>query len=229
MPEETELYKLEETINYKFQDRQLLIRSLTHKSFLNETKNSERKDNERLEFLGDAVLELASTRHLFLNHPEKSEGEMTSYRSALVKGNHLAEVAKKIGLGEYLYLSKGEEYSGGRQKGYILANCVEALIGAIYLDGGNQEAEKFIEKFILQKLEEIIDGGLHIDAKSRFQEVSQEKEGITPHYEVLSESGPDHDKEFVVAVFLGKKKVAEGRGKSKQKAEVAAATSALEK
>ncbi len=185
--------------------------------------------NERLEFLGDAVLELASTRHLFDKCSDKNEGEMTAFRSALVKGKHLAEIAKSLDLGKYLFLSRGEELSGGREKKYILANTVESLIGAIYLDQGYETAEKFIRKFILTRLDEIIENELHVDAKSRFQEMCQDLETFTPYYEVLSEEGPDHDKKFTMGAYIDGTLIAKGTGSSKQKAEDDAAKNALKK
>jgi len=217
--------KLEKTIGVNFNDEELLKNAFVHKSYVNENKDS--KDNERLEFLGDAVLELATTRYLYDTCPNSQEGELTAFRSALVKGKHLASVAEELGLGDYLSLSHGEEKSGGREKKYILANTVEALIGAIYMDQGYETAEKFIAKFILTKLDEIIAQGLYIDAKSKFQELIQEKEDFTPYYEVLSEDGPDHNKEFTVGVYVKNDLIAKGQGSSKQKAEVVAAENAL--
>ena len=185
------------------------------------------EDNERLEFLGDAVLELVATEYLFRNHPEQTEGEMTNFRSALVKGKHLAKIAKDLELGQYLSLSHGEENSGGREKNYILANTVEALIGAIYLDQGFIPSKVFITNFILIKLDDIIEQNLHIDPKSRFQEIVEEKEDVTPEYEVLEEKGPDHDKKFVSGVYIDGKMIAKGKGSSKQKSEEDAAKNAL--
>lgn len=219
--------KLEKKIGVKFKKSKLLEQAFIHRSYINENKGKDLTHNERLEFLGDAVLELAATRHLFEKCPTEDEGKMTSFRSALVKGNHLAEIAKQLELGTYLFLSHGEEYSGGREKRYILANALEALIGAIYLEQGYDTAEKFIEKFILQKLDEIIKKGLHIDAKSQFQEICQEKEEFTPHYKVLDEKGPDHNKEFTMGAYINDKLIAEGKGSSKQKAENEAAKNAL--
>ena len=218
---------LEKTIGIKFKDKDKLDQAFTHKSYLNEHRNEGVKDNERMEFLGDAVLELAVTNHLYFNHPNQSEGAMTSFRSALVKGKHLAEVAKDIDLGPYLFLSKGEEKSGGRNKNYILANTVESLIGAIYLEHGYDMSDEFIKKFILAKLDVIIEKGLHIDAKSQFQEMCQEKEDHTPYYEVISQEGPDHDKIFTMGAYIDGKKIAEGQESSKQKAEEDAAKNAL--
>lgn len=219
--------KLEKKIGLSFKNSKLFQTAFTHKSYVNEHRDEKIEDNERLEFLGDAVLELAATRHLFEKYPDQHEGDMTSFRSALVKGRHLAEIGIELELGQYLLLSNGEERSGGRQKNYILANAVEALIGAIYLEHGYDDAEKMIEKFILRKLDEIIDKGLHIDAKSRFQETSQEKMEITPHYNVLEEEGPDHDKKFTMGAYIGDELIANGIGSSKQKAEDQAAQNAL--
>ncbi len=218
---------LEKKINVKFKDKKLLKRVFTHKSYINENKNKNLRDNERLEFLGDAVLELVATNHLFDKYPDQSEGAMTTFRSALVKGKNLASISKELDLGKYLFLSVGEDRSGGRNKNYILANVLEALIGGIYLDHNYEIAEKFIQKFILKKLDEIIEQGLHIDAKSKFQESSQEKEGVTPHYKVLQEKGPDHNKVFIMGAYIDKKLIAEGKGNSKQRAENVAAENAL--
>lgn len=220
---------LEKKIGVKIKDQALLKTAFVHKSYINEHRNEGIAHNERMEFLGDAVLELASTQHLYEKCPDRNEGEMTSFRSALVKGKHLAEIAIELELGKYLYLSKGEEKSGGRSKNYILANTVESLIGAIYLDQGYEVAEQFIKKFILTKLDEIIEKGLHVDAKSQFQEVCQEVEEKTPHYEVLEESGPDHDKQFTMGAYIEDELIAKGKGSSKQKAEDAAAKAALKK
>jgi ribonuclease-3 len=223
-----ENYKeLQEKIGITIKNLNLLQNAFVHKSFINEHRSEKIEHNERLEFLGDAVLELAATRHLFEKCPDRDEGEMTAFRSALVKGKHLAEISKELNLGKYLFLSHGEERSGGREKNYILANTLEALIGAIYLDGGYEKAEGFIKKFILTKLDEIIEKGLHVDAKSRFQELSQEKEEFTPYYEVISEEGPDHDKKFTMGAYIKEELIAKGVGTSKQKAEDDAAKNAL--
>jgi ribonuclease-3 len=220
---------LEKKIGIKFKDKSLLETAFVHKSYINEHKGEGIADNERLEFLGDAVLELAATKHLFEKYPDQTEGQMTSFRSALVKGKHLAEIAIELGLGEYLFLSNGEEHSGGREKNYILANTVESLIGAMYVANGYDVAEKFIKKFILVRLDEIIENGLHIDSKSKFQEIVQEKEGVTPHYELISEEGPDHNKKFTMGAYINQELIAKGVGKSKQVAEESAATAALKK
>lgn len=219
---------LEKKIAITFKDKKLLDKVFVHKSYMNEYHGEEiEEDNERIEFLGDAVLELIVTEYLYKTYPHESEGELTNWRAALVKGKHLAEVARDLKLGNYLYLSKGEERSGGRKKGYILANTLEALIGAIYLDKGYKVAHEFISSFILKRLEQILEEGLHIDAKSHLQELSQEKTGITPEYKLISESGPDHAKKFIMAVYIGDKKAGEGKGSSKQNAQEDAARDAL--
>jgi len=218
---------LEKKIGIKFKNKKLLETAFVHKSYINEHKNDGIEDNERLEFLGDAVLEFAATKHLFEKYPTQTEGEMTAFRSALVKGKHLAEIAIDLELGQYLLLSNGEEHSGGRQKNYILANTVESLIGAINLSNGYDIAEKFIKKFILTRLDQIIENGLHIDAKSKFQEIVQEKEEVTPHYKLISEEGPDHNKKFTMGAYIREELIAKGVGKSKQIAEENAALVAL--
>lgn len=219
---------LEKKIGITFSDPKLIQKAFTHRSYLNENGEG-LEHNERLEFLGDAVLQLVVTVYLYEQYPQKPEGELTSWRSALVKGNHLAVVAQKLDLGEYLRLSKGEEATGGREKPYILANTTEAVIGAIYIEKGYDVAKQFIQEFILRKLEEILKKGLHIDAKSHFQEKAQEYLSITPSYKLISDEGPDHDKCFVMGVYLEEELIAQGEGTSKQKAEQAAAKAALEK
>lgn len=218
---------LEKKLGIKIKDKDLLSTAFVHRSYINEHRGQGVENNERLEFLGDAVLELAATRHLFEKYPSTQEGEMTTFRSALVKGDHLAEIARKLELGKYLLLSKGETKANGNDKNYILANTMEALIGAIYLDKDFETAEKIIKKFVLDELDEIVAQGLHVDAKSRFQENCQELIGITPHYEILEEEGPDHDKCFTMGAYIGEKLIAKGKGPSKQKAEDKAAKNAL--
>ncbi len=215
---------LEKAIGVRFRKKDLLLQSLTHRSAVREA--GRHGHNERLEFLGDAVLEMATTEYLF-NLSGRPEGELTNWRSALVQGDHLAEVAKSLKLGEYLFMSRGEEASDGRNKVSTLANALEALIGAIHLDRGYEAARLFCERFILTDLQKLLSQGRHRDEKSMFQEMAQEKHGITPHYEVLEEVGPDHEKIFTSAVFIDKEKIAEGKGNSKQKAEQAAAKAAL--
>ena len=218
--------QLQNRIDVHFTDESLLTLAFIHKSFVNEHENEE-GHNERLEFLGDAVLELAVTHFLYKNYPDQPEGQLTNWRSALVKGKNLARVSRALELGQYLLLSRGEELSGGREKDYILANTTEALIGAIYMDKGFEAANQFILKNIVIMLQEIIAQGLNVDAKSHVQELAQEKLSLTPTYELLSESGPDHDKVFEMGIYLGKELAGKGQGPSKQEAEQAAARSAL--
>ncbi len=215
---------LEKAIGILFRDKDLLVQSLTHRSAVRESKRS--GHNERLEFLGDAVLELVTTEHLY-HLSDKPEGDLTNWRSALVQRDHLAVVARELKLGEYLLLSRGEEASGGRDRDSTLANALEALIGAIYLDRGFDAAGGFCHQYILGRLEGLLAQGKDRDEKSLFQERAQEKHGITPHYETLDAEGPDHLKEFTTAVFIGQEQVAEGKGASKQKAEQAAAKAGL--
>jgi len=216
-------------IGFSISDFDLLREAFTHRSAVNE-RSGRRTHNERLEFLGDAVLELVATEFLFRRFPELPEGDLTNLRSALVKGDHLAEVAVGLDLGEFLILSRGEERSGGRTKDYLLANTVESLIGAIYLNKNFDHARKFIEKFILKDLDKIVFERRHIDAKSEFQELAQSFDPpVTPIYRVLADSGKDHAKTFLVGAFLGSKKVGEGSGKSKKDAQIAAAADALER
>ncbi len=221
--------ELEKTIGIEFSNKSMLDLAFVHKSYINEHKTRKIEYNERIEFLGDAVLELVVTDFLYKTFPEQQEGVLTNWRSALVQGKHLAEIALELNLGVYLYLSRGEEHSGGRKKNYILANTLEALIGAIYLDKGYEIAHHFIHTFILKRLENILAKGLHIDAKSRFQEFSQDLLGVTPEYRVISEEGPDHNKCFTMGAYIGEELIAEGKGSSKQKAEQEAATEGLKK
>lgn len=225
---EKDFSKLEKTIAVIFKNKDLIRQAFVHRSFLNENKDFELSDNERLEFLGDAVLELVVTEHLYDNYPNP-EGDLTNWRSALVKGKTLSEVASELGFNEYLYLSHGEAKGNGRARQIILANAFEAVIGAINEDQGYKAAEKFIDKNILTRLPKILEEELHVDPKSKFQELTQDKLGLTPRYEVLEEDGPDHDKNFVVGVFLDDKMYGKGQGSSKQEATIKAAKDALEK
>lgn len=218
----------EKNIGIEFKDKSLLKQAFVHRSYINENKNSGLAHNERLEFLGDAVLELVITDFLFHEYPTEAEGVLTSYRSALVNATTCSDIATKLQFNDYLLLSKGESKDTGRARQYILANALEAVIGAIYLDGGYDSAKQFIAQYFIPLIEGITKEGSHIDAKSLFQEKAQEFESITPAYKTIKESGPDHDKKFTVGVFLGKDLVAEGEGKSKQDAEQMAARSALE-
>jgi ribonuclease-3 len=206
----------------------LYRKAFIHRSYVNENSSSKLNHNERLEFLGDAVLELSVTKYLFDAYPNKSEGELTNWRAALVRGVTLAKAANRLRLGEYLKLSKGEERSGGREKEVILAGTFEALVGAIYLDLGYDLADKFIGEQVISFLDKIIKENKYIDSKTFLQERTQDEYGITPTYEVVSESGPDHNKEFIVAVSLEEKEIATGKGTSKQKAQQDAASQAIE-
>lgn len=206
----------------------LYVSAFTHRSYLNENRSFEFVHNERLEFLGDAVLELIATEYLYENYPHP-EGELTNFRSALVNYKMLSSIAKRVGIEEFLLMSKGEAKDVGRARQVILANAIEAVIGAIYLDLGYEVARDFIKREILIELPSIIEGGSYLDPKSKLQEIVQEKKGITPSYGVVSESGPDHDKTFVVAVFVGTTEIGRGSGPSKQEAEIDAAKNALEK
>ena len=219
--------EFESKINIKFKNQDLLKEAFTHRSYLNENPSWPVGQNERLEFLGDAVLELAVTDFLFMRFPEKPEGELTSFRAALVNANMLSSVAQDLGINDYLLLSKGESKDVGRARLFILANCFEALIGAIYLDQGYDSASRFIHENILPKMDEILNKKLFRDSKSLFQERAQEITGITPSYEVVKEWGPDHDKHFVVGVYVGKELVAQGEGPSKQEAQQQAAMAGL--
>lgn len=219
--------ELESNIGCRFQDADLLKQSMVHRSYLNENPGFSLPHNERLEFLGDAVLELIVTEYLYKNYPNP-EGDLTNWRAALVNANMLSSIAAELGLGDFLYLSKGEaKDSGGKARQYILANAIEAVIGAIYLDQGLNKASEFINLNILTKLTGVLANSLYIDPKSRFQEIAQEKFSITPHYLVLEETGPDHAKIFKVGLYVGEEMVAEGVGSSKQEAQVAAAEAGL--
>jgi ribonuclease-3 len=218
-----------EKLGLRFTNLDLLVEALTHRSYLNENKGTAMKHNERLEFLGDAVLELAVTNFLFLKFPTKDEGSLTAYRAALVNTFSIADVAEKLGLNDMLLLSKGESKDTGRARQIILANAFEALLGAIFLDQGYVTAEEFLAKHLYEKIDDVIENRAWQDAKSHFQEVAQDKKSITPSYKTLNEIGPDHDKRFTVGVFLGNDKIAEGTGQSKQEAEQSAAQAALEK
>jgi len=222
-----DLSEFEKKIGITFSNKNLLKEAFTHRSYLNENPSRGVGHNERLEFLGDAVLELLVTEHLFVNFPDKPEGELTSFRAALVNANMLSEVAHELGMNDYLLLSRGEAKDVGRARQYILANAFEALVGALYLDQGYEVSKKFIKVNVLQHLEEVLSRRLFRDPKSLFQEKVQDLLRITPIYRVLREWGPDHDKHFVVGVYLGEEMVAQGEGSSKQEAEVDAASSGL--
>lgn len=222
--------KFAEKMNIKFNDINLLKRACTHRSYLNENKGAGLEHNERLEFLGDAVLELVVTSYLFRKYPDRHEGDLTAYRSALVNTNSLAKVALHLGVDEYLLLSKGESKDTGRARSIIHADSIEAIIGAVYLDKGYDAAANFISEQLLEiiDIDEIVEKKLWLDAKSRFQEKAQELTGLTPSYKTLKELGPDHNKTFTLGVFIGDVQVAIGAGLSKQEAEQKAAEKALE-
>lgn len=219
--------ELEKILDINFKNKNLLIQAFVHRSYLNENPDLGIYHNERLEFLGDAVLEHIVTNYLFVKHPEKTEGELTSLRAALVNSKMLFKIAQEIDFDNFLLLSAGEIKEKGKARQYILANSVEAFIGSLYLDQGLVACDKFIKKHILKELPLIIKGNLFKDAKSEFQEKSQEKKGITPVYKVLKEWGPDHKKKFIIGVYLGEDLIAEGQGSSKQEAESEAAKKAL--
>lgn len=213
--------------NLNSKDISLLSQAFIHRSFLNENPRGMLEHNERLEFLGDAVLELIVTEFLYKKYPHHSEGDLTAYRSALVNAVTLGEVASSLGFNDLIKLSKGEAKDVHRARSSLLADAYEAVVGAVYLDCGYEKAKEFITKTVLIKTEEIIRKGLHKDAKSFVQEKAQEVYNVTPTYKVMSEEGPDHDKLFTVAIFFGDEKIEEGKGKSKQEAETQAARKAL--
>lgn len=221
--------KLESIISYQFKNRNLLREALTHRSYLNENPNWDVPHNERLEFLGDAVAELSVSEYLFKNYPDKSEGELTSYRAALVNYQFMSKIASAINLDRFIMLSRGEAKDTSKAKEVIVANALEALMGAIYLDGGYGAADSFTRKFITVHLDEIIEKKLYKDAKSLLQEIVQEKLKVTPSYRLLEEKGPDHKKIFRMGAYFGEQLIAEGEGDSKQEAELEAAKHALEK
>lgn len=222
-----DISKLENKLGVKFKNQDLLRQSLTHRSYLNENPEFRLEHNERLEFLGDAVLEIVVTEYLYNSFPNP-EGELTNWRAALVKAETLSQIGDDLGINDFLLLSKGEAKDIGRARQYILANTVEAIIGAIYLDQGHEAVAGFIKKNIIIYLDEILAKGEHRDAKSVFQEEAQERVGVTPTYEVIKEWGPDHAKHFLVGVYLNGDLVAEGEGLSKQEAQLEAAKKGLE-
>jgi ribonuclease-3 len=222
-----EFGSFEKRIAHTFRDKRLLEQAFTHRSYLNENRTAGAEHNERLEFLGDAVLELAVTEFLYAKYPDKPEGDLTAYRAALVNTQSISDAASKLGMNEFLLLSRGESRDTGRARQIILANAFEALIGALYLDQGYIPAKDFIGKQLFHKTDDVVARRLWQDAKSRFQEIAQDKFGITPAYQLVDQSGPDHDKTFVVGAYIGNEKIAIGEGRSKQEAEQAAAEKAL--
>ncbi len=225
---EKDFTTFEGKLGFSFHDQALLRQAFTHRSYINEHRGEALTHNERLEFLGDAVLELVSTHYLFETFPHKDEGELTSYRAALVNAVTCAEVAGELGMNDYLLLSRGEAKDNGRARQILLANAFEAVVGAIYIDQGYDAAKQFIAMSLLPKLTDILEKRLWQDAKSTLQEKAQEVEGSTPYYSVLKETGPDHDKHFLVGVYVKEILLAQGEGKSKQEAEQTAARRALE-
>ncbi len=226
--ETRDLTGLEAGLGITFINRRLLVQALVHRSYLNEHPAFSEPHNERLEFLGDAALEIVVTEHLFHQFPEKPEGELTNLRAALVNADMLAKVATELGLQQHLYLSRGEARdTNGKALRYILANAFEAVVGAIYLDQGIEGVRRFVTAKLLPELADVLERKLFHDPKSKFQEKAQEIIGVTPTYEVLAEWGPDHAKQFRIGVFLSGEQVAEGVGLSKQEAQVAAATAGL--
>ncbi len=221
---------LEGVIGVKFNNLDYLKQAVVHRSYLNEHPDFHLPHNERVEFLGDAVLEIIVTEFLYLNYPDTPEGDLTNWRASLVNSKMLARVAEEINLEKYLYLSKGEaKDKNSKARQYIIANAVEALIGGIYLDQGIEKASEFVHKYMLSKLDDILENKLYLDPKSKFQELAQDKVKITPHYRVLGESGPDHDKIFEMGLYLGEELIAKGTGSSKQEAQVDAASKGIKK
>jgi ribonuclease-3 len=222
-----DLGKLEAILGVQFNNREIVLSAITHRSYLNEHREATWAHNERLEFLGDAVLELVVTDYLYNKYPDKPEGELTAVRAALVNTTSLSEASEQLGINTFLLMSKGEAKDEGRARQYILANAFEACIGAIYVDQGYEVAREFIAGRLFAKTDRIVEKRLWQDAKSRFQELAQEHSSITPTYETVAQEGPDHDRVFTVAVFLRRERVAEGQGRSKQEAEQAAAEQAI--
>lgn len=218
----------EKKTNIIFKDKKLLEQAFIHRSYINENTDSHFSHNERLEFLGDAVLELIVTDYLYNKYPDSDEGDLTAYRSALVNAVIIGEVAQALGMNDFLLLSKGEAKDAGRARSYILANTYEAYVGAVYIDQGYEVIKGFIARTLFGKIDEIVAKKLWRDPKSLVQEKAQEYLNVTPAYKVLNESGPDHDKHFTIGVFFGGDQIAEGKGKSKQEAEQSAAKLALE-
>jgi ribonuclease-3 len=226
----SELQKLQKKLGVKFKNDSLLKQALVHRSYLNEHPDFNIGHNERLEFLGDAVLEIVVTEFLYLSFENTPEGDLTNWRASLVNAKMLYEVARDLGIEEDLYLSKGESKDKNKKsRQYILADAVEAIIGAMYLDQGIEVAKKFILTNVVSRLDEILENQSYLDPKSHFQEKSQELKGITPHYQILDETGPDHAKIFTVGLYLGEELIISGVGSSKQEAQVDAAAKGLKK
>lgn len=225
--EEVDYAAVEALLGFTFTDKEHVLSAITHRSYLNENRTATHAHNERLEFLGDAVLELVITDFLYNKYPDKPEGELTAVRAALVNTVSLADASTKLGINEYLLMSKGEAKDVGRARQYILANAFEALIGALYVDQGYEAAKEFIATHLFPKTEIIVEKRLWQDAKSRFQELAQEHANTTPTYKTLGQEGPDHDRIFTVGVCIGKEQIAQGTGRSKQEAEQQAAENGI--
>ena len=221
-----DLKHLLKQLNISFNDEKLLHQALVHRSSLNEYKNNFSVSNERLEFLGDAVLEQWTSQILYQRFPDLNEGQMTNLRSLIVRTENLAKIALNLKIGDYIYLSKGEETHGGRKNISILADTLEAIIGAIYLDGGQTNVDSFLNQILKNSIDELSNKNQYKDPKSIFQEIAQAKQGITPNYQIIEENGPDHDKIFTAGAYIGDKLIATGQGNSKQKAEEHAAINA---
>ncbi len=225
-----DLSKLQKRLGVKFKNDALLKQALVHRSYLNEHPDFNIGHNERLEFLGDAVLEIVVTEFLYLNFTKTPEGDLTNWRASLVNAKMLYEIATELGVEECLYLSKGETKDKNKKsRQFILANAVEAIIGAMYLDQGIENVKKFILKNIVSKLDDILKNQSYLDPKSRFQEKAQDAKGVTPHYQIIDEEGPDHAKVFTVGLYLGDELVTTGEGSSKQEAQVDAAAKGIKK
>jgi len=226
----SDLAKLQKRLGVKFKNDGLLKQALVHRSYLNEHPDFKIGHNERLEFLGDAVLEIVVTEFLYLNFTETPEGDLTNWRASLVNAKMLYEIARELNIEEGLYLSKGESRDKNKKsRQFILANAVEAIIGAMYLDSGLETAKTFILKNVVSKLDDILRNQSYLDPKSHFQEKAQEMRGITPHYQILDEEGPDHAKIFTVGLYLDEELVSTGQGSSKQEAQVDAAAKGVKK
>lgn len=224
------LEKLQKRLGVTFKDSNLLKQAMVHRSYLNEHPDFTIGHNERLEFLGDAVLEIVVTEFLYLNFTTTPEGDLTNWRASLVNAKMLYEIAVELEVESHLYLSKGESRDKNKKsRQFILANSIEAIIGAIYLDQGIAAAKKFILKNVVSKLDDILRNQTYLDPKSRFQEKAQEEKGITPHYQILDEVGPDHAKIFTVGLYLEEELISTGKGSSKQEAQVEAAANGLKK
>jgi len=222
--------KFESRLELKFKDQNLLKQAVVHRSYLNEHPDFGLEHNERLEFLGDAVLEIIVTEYLYHHYPNSPEGELTNWRASLVNSKMLSKIADEIKLENYLFLSKGEaKDKNSKARQYIMANAVEALIGAIYLDQGIKSAKKFVKNNIIKNLDNILENHLYLDPKSKFQERSQELCGVTPHYKILNEAGPDHAKTFEVGLYIGEELISKGKGTSKQEAQIKAAEKGIKK